>query len=342
MCLLSGFAIGFASFSGFRFRSQHHLSGVVVLALAVLFMSFSMHNGIRYVGGQSVAKARLTEARRQQSVDLATLKNQQAIEGRAWLRRTYTQTKDKAEKDKLLAQAVAPIELTAANIEAEMPDGGASVLAAIFGVDEATVEMASAVAFPILLVIGKVLGPLIGFAFWPIRKSEISMAGNAGGNRNIGNAGNSSGEIIQFPAVSAVSTGKQRVQSITSPVSISDGVANDDAVETPVSKGQKDEFPRLSMVSNGGPAPSKETVSKVSTGRKMTRQEALIDLRKLIAQQREIPSQKALSKRWDIPPGTVSKWCARWERCGEIARRKNGSFQEVVAGISSFHAPGRA
>jgi hypothetical protein len=87
MCLLSGFAIGFASFAGFRFRAQHHVSGLMVLALAVLFMSFSMHNGIRYVGGQSIAKAKLTEASRQQSIDIAYLQNQQAIETQNWLRR---------------------------------------------------------------------------------------------------------------------------------------------------------------------------------------------------------------------------------------------------------------
>jgi hypothetical protein len=266
MVICSAFAIGLASLAGFCFRSRKCWIGLALLVSVIPFMAYSMHNGVRYVGGQSMVKEKLTEARRQQSVDLANLKNRQATENRDWLRRTYLQTKDKTEKDKLLAQAVAPIELTTPTIEAEMPDAGAEVLADILHVDKATVEKWSTAAFPVLLVLAKVLGPLIGSAFWPQRKLETAKGGSTGGDRNIGNSGNSSGEIIQFPAVSVVSSWKQQAKSIASPVSIPEAAANGDAMETPaetpvsnpvsnrVSEDQKDKFPLLSVVSKGAPS----------------------------------------------------------------------------------------
>jgi hypothetical protein len=58
-----------------------------------------------------------------------------------------------------------------------------------------------------------------------------------------------------------------------------------------------------------------------SQGRKLTRLEALSDLLKLI-ERGERPSQKQLSLRWDVPSGTVSKWCKRWRQSGEISRQK--------------------
>jgi hypothetical protein len=397
MCILSGLAVGFASAAGFVFRRQKRLSGLLLLAIAGAFMSYSMANCVGFVASQSLAKAKLTEARRQQNSDLAGLQNQQAIETQNWLKRTYLQTKDKAEKDKLLAQAVAPVELKAANIETVMPDARATVLAAIFHVDEATVQFTLAIMFPVLLVLGKVFGPLIGFALWPIRKPEASTAGSAGGNRNVGNAGNS-GEIVKFPTVSEISAWKHQAKSTTSPTSLSDSAANDDLMETPlvsvtasnvsntgsigVSK-CGNEFPSRPIVSNGAPptltgtvsnvstaqawkhqtisradettetspvsacsGPSvsmvSSLVSKISTGRKLTKAEALTDLRKLMAELGAIPSQRVLATRWKVPPGTVSKWCQSWERSGEIGRRSSGNCTEVVEGFQSVHRPGRA
>ena len=87
MCILSGLAVGFASAAGFVFRRQKRLSGLLLLAIAGAFMSYSMANCVGFVASQSLAKAKLTEARRQQNSDLAGLQNQQAIETQNWLRR---------------------------------------------------------------------------------------------------------------------------------------------------------------------------------------------------------------------------------------------------------------
>jgi hypothetical protein len=342
MFLFSGVAIGVASLAGFCFRSRKRLVGFALLAFVMPFMCYSMQNGIRYVGGQSTAKARLVEARRQQNVDLANLQNQQAIEGRAWLRRTYTQTKDKSEKDKLLAQAVAPVELKAANIEAEIPDAGASVLADIFHVDEATVEKWSAIAFPVLLVLAKVFAPLIAFTFWPVRKAETfsKIEAPTGSDKQSSGKHSSGGEIIDFPLTGK---GKQPPPKLSSePVETLAKTMHAPSIEIIdfplVGKGKACRPTAANDATISDEAQQRE---KLSTS--IRREEALLDLRNVIAQSGDVPSQRTLSIRWGVREGTVSKWCAHWERSGKVSRRKSGKCQEVqLAQFAILHPAGRA
>lgn len=56
--------------------------------------------------------------------------------------------------------------------------------------------------------------------------------------------------------------------------------------------------------------------------RRLSREEALADLRTLIRAGQAWPSQEWLLQRWGLPPsakGTVSRWLSRWEAEGELA-----------------------
>jgi ABC-type transport system involved in multi-copper enzyme maturation permease subunit len=172
MVVVSGFTLGLSSFAGFLLRAGRKFIAVGSLAIATLFMTFSLSNGVGFVASQSIGKAKLLEARQKQAEDLAELQNQHAIENQNWLKRTYLQTKDKVDKDKLLAQAVTPVEFKAAEIDTVMADARASVFSQLFGWKQDTVQMGAAIALPVLLVLGKLLGPLLGFAFWPIRQPK--------------------------------------------------------------------------------------------------------------------------------------------------------------------------
>jgi hypothetical protein len=217
-----------------------------------------------------------------------------------------------------------------------MPDAGASVLAAIFHVNEATVEMASAMAFPILLVIGKVLGPLIGFAFWPIRKAETLCKSDTGGGKHPGKQHHfGSGEIIDFPlagkerqATSNILSGKLSCKLSSETAEASGKATHDAGGEIIDFPGKGEAFPTAADDGN---------LSDNAFPRKLSkRDEAFADLRKVMAQSGDVPSQRTLSNRWRVSEGTVSKWCKHWESSGKVCRRKNGKCQEVLEGFASF------
>jgi hypothetical protein len=86
------------------------------------------------------------------------------------------------------------VALKGAEIETTMADARASVFSQLFGWKQETVQMGAAIALPVLLVLGKLLGPLLGFAFWPIRhpkheKISASDEGNSNGT-STGGGGN--------------------------------------------------------------------------------------------------------------------------------------------------------
>jgi hypothetical protein len=101
---------------------------------------------------------------------------------------------------------------------------------------------------------------------------------------------------------------------------------------------------KLSTLSTNTPIPPASTngkLSKLSTS--ITREEALADLRKVMALSGDVPSQRTLSIRWGVREGTVSKWCGRWERAGKISRRKSGKCREVQPmQFASLHEAGSA
>jgi hypothetical protein len=169
-------------------------------------MCYSLSNGVGFVASQSVGKAKLLEANQKQAEDLAELQNQQAIENQNWLKRTYLQANDKTDKDKLFAQAVAPIEFKAAEIKTIMADARASVFSQLFGWKQENVQMGAAIALPVLLVLGKLLGPLLGFAFWPIgQPTPRKISASDGVNSNGTSMGGGGGKLLPFPSNSTSS-----------------------------------------------------------------------------------------------------------------------------------------
>jgi hypothetical protein len=280
MFTMSGFAFGFSCLSGNLLRSGKRFTGIGVTGIIACFLCFSLFNGIGFVSGQTRGKAKLLEARQEQAKDIATIKNQQALNNQEWLKRTYLSTRDPKEKQELLSKAVAPVELQAAEIGMVISDARAEAISTILGWRQESVQFGYAVAFSILLILGKLLGPMCGFAFWPLNKGD---------NRQHKDQQTAHQQKLRLSADESM--------HVTSP-----GVTNVTGV----------------------------------TGAKMTAAGALIDVRKLIDEQGSMPSHRALARRWNVTPMTVSRWCKKWERNGDIARRLNGNGHTIV------HAPGNA
>jgi hypothetical protein len=97
------------------------------------------------------------------------------------------------------------VALKGAEIETTMADARASVFSQLFGWKQETVQMGAAIALPVLLVLGKLLGPLLGFAFWPIRhpKHEKISASDEGNSNGTSTGGG--GKLLPFPSNSASS-----------------------------------------------------------------------------------------------------------------------------------------
>ena len=313
MLVVSGFTLGLGSFAGFLLRAGRWFWAAVLLCIATCFMCYSLSNGVGFVASQSVGKAKLLEANQKQAEDLAELQNQQAIENQNWLKRTYLQAKDKADKDKLLAQAVAPVEFKAPEIKTVMADARASVLSQLFGSKEETVQMVAAIALPVLLVLGKLLGPLLGFAFWPVRHPKPEQISASDERNSNGTSTGGGRKLLPFTSNSASSANGRF--SATKEKTQTDSIACSPSI-TPV--------PSLPLF---------------PPGKKIRNREALDDLNRLIFEWGSIPSQKLLSERWRRPESTVSRWVKEWETEGKIAKSRDGNCNKLVGGVTSAHAP---
>ena len=313
MLVVSGFTLGLGSFAGFLLRAGRWFWAAVLLCIATCFMCYSLSNGVGFVASQSVGKAKLLEANQKQAEDLAELQNQQVIENQNWLKRTYLQAKDKADKDKLLAQAVAPVEFKAPEIKTVMADARASVFSQLFGLKQETVQIGAAIALPVLLVLGKLLGPLLGFAFWPIGQPiprKISASGEGDSNGTFTGGG---GQLLPFPSNSTSSANSRF--SATKEKTHANSIASS---------------PTITAV------PSRPLFTPA---KKIRNREALADLNRLMFEWGSIPSQKLLSERWRRPESTVSRWVKEWETEGRIAKSRDGNCNKLVECVTSAHAP---
>jgi hypothetical protein len=63
----------------------------------------------------------------------------------------------------------------------------------------------------------------------------------------------------------------------------------------------------------------------------ITRDEALTDLRRMLAKTGHVPEQRLLAARWNVTPGCVSKWLSAWEKSGEIRRTRDGKSNIIAA-----------
>jgi hypothetical protein len=204
------------------------------------------------------------------------------------------------------------VALKGAEIETTMADARASVFSQLFGWKQETVQMAAAIALPVLLVLGKLLGPLLGFAFWPIRqpKPEKISASDEGNSNGTSTGGG--GKLLPFPSNSTASANSR----------FSDMKEKTQANSTAST-------PSITAV---------PSLPLFPPGKKIRNREALDDLNRLMFEWGSIPSQKLLSERWKRPESTVSRWVKEWETEGRIAKSRDGNCNKLVGGVTT--APG--
>jgi len=176
MSLPTGFTLVFAAMAGCLWRAggwKKVGAGIGLFGLVVGYMTYTALNSMDFLADQTVARTQAHIAKQVQAKDIAEIKNKITLDERKErtenLWRTYMTAKG-AEKDKLLA------EIKSASQEAisiESPDldvapvGVGGTAHRYFGWRPEAIQEAKAVAYPILVMIGKMLGITLGFAFYP-------------------------------------------------------------------------------------------------------------------------------------------------------------------------------
>jgi hypothetical protein len=186
MVLPTGFTLVFAAMSGGLLRIGRWFVASLLFILVVGYMAYTATNSMDFLSNQTVARTQAHMAKQVQSKDIAEIKNKLAMDERKErtdnLWRTYMNTKG-VEKDKVLA------EIKAASQEAvtiERPDlevapvGVGGTAHRYLGWRPEAIQEAKAVAYPILVMIGKMLGITLGFAFYPSPSPERWKASRPG------------------------------------------------------------------------------------------------------------------------------------------------------------------
>jgi hypothetical protein len=174
--------------------------------------------------------------------------------------------------------------------------------------------MAAAIALPVLLVLGKLLGPLLGFAFWPIGHPNLEQISTSDERHSNGTSTGGGGKLLPFSSnfassvISRFSATKEKTQS--------NSIASSPSITA---------VPSLSLF---------------PPGKTIRNREALDDINRLIFEWGSIPSQKLLSERWKRPESTVSRWVKEWKAEGRIAKSRDGNCNKLVGGVTSAHATG--
>lgn len=185
------FAFAFACLCGSLFRTGRWRSGLAIFMVIVAYVAYSASNGIGFIATETIGKARLVAERERQARDQAELMNKQALESRKdtteWLKRTYVgerHSRDKREiLDKLTEVAQAPIALQAAAPESALADAKAFVISKWIGASLEATQMGNAAWLVALLIVGKLLGPTIGFGLWPDKNRHMVDAMTIGSGR---------------------------------------------------------------------------------------------------------------------------------------------------------------
>jgi hypothetical protein len=178
MVLPTGFTLVFAAMSGGLLRIGRWFVASLLFILVVGYMAYTATNSMDFLANQTVHRTQTHIAKQTQAKDIAEIKNKLAMDERKdkhenlW--RTYMSTKG-ADKDKALA------EIKAASQEAvtiERPDmevapvGVGGTAHKYLGWRPEAIQEAKAIAYPLLVMIGKMLGITLGFAFLPMPTPE--------------------------------------------------------------------------------------------------------------------------------------------------------------------------
>lgn len=146
---------------GWMLARQRRWNAGLLLILTLPFAAYSMIGVIGFVAGERIAKARLAGDTYVAQQTLVEQTNAVAIamaEKRAkWLHNTYVESYDKSEKKSLLSESKAVVPTLQAPAVAAMADPQAQIIAEVTGLKVATVQIIVAVAFGILMPLGKML-----------------------------------------------------------------------------------------------------------------------------------------------------------------------------------------
>jgi dsRNA-specific ribonuclease len=174
MTLPTGFTMAFAAIGGCLLFARRWLTALVLYALVGCYMAFTASNSMDFVANQTVARTQAQITRQADIRDISKRQQEIAAEERKQatesLWRTYNTTKSQADREKALIEikevTSKPLELQPAEIHV-VQSGSGGIANKWLGWSPETVQEAKAVAFPILVMIGKALGITLGFALWP-------------------------------------------------------------------------------------------------------------------------------------------------------------------------------
>lgn len=180
MLAISAFAFVFALAAGGLLGKRSFMgvvAGLGLFAIAGVFAAFTVSNSAGFTGHQILNKTQAAKDKQQVARDIADIQNKTTLKDREEVRqtlfRTYASAKAKDGRDDALAkiEAIPVPTLQAPAIDVPVVDARATVMGKLFGWEADKSEAMSAVAMPILLVIGEILGPLLGAALWPLKEA---------------------------------------------------------------------------------------------------------------------------------------------------------------------------
>lgn len=180
MFLVPGFTFAFTCLAGFLFNGGRWIAALAIVGLIGAYMAYSASNGIGFVATETIGKRKMFETQAKQAGDTVSLQNAQALKAQDetldWLKRTYTQERRGDDKERVLSKlteiAAAPVVLKQVSPQDALADAKAMVFSKWLGVDVESVQMGNAAWLVALLIMGKLLGPTLGFGFWPRKSPE--------------------------------------------------------------------------------------------------------------------------------------------------------------------------
>lgn len=172
--LPTGFALAFAAFAGALFFAGRWVVAFGLYAIVGGFMAITGTNSMDFVTNHTVLKTRAHLTRQADVKAIAEKQNDTALKERKEatdnLWRTYNTAKSGAEKDRVLLKieeiTSKPLALQQTEVEV-VAVGSGGILSKYLGWSPESVQEARAVAFPLLVMVGKVLAITLGVGFWP-------------------------------------------------------------------------------------------------------------------------------------------------------------------------------
>ena len=174
MSLPTGFTMAFAAIGGCLLYARRWVVAACLYVLVGCYMAVTASNGMDFVANQTVARTQAELTKQADITSIIALQNETAVQERQTMTqnlwRTYEVARSQPEKDKALVKIQeitrAPVALVQADVQV-IQSGSGGILNRWLGWDRVSIQETKALAFPVLVMIGKALGVTLGFAFWP-------------------------------------------------------------------------------------------------------------------------------------------------------------------------------